>query len=109
MIITASLLRTRGNMKLAMGNRDAMPPTSVLADRADRAAKNMLENLVLFGVFLFAASKAAHPDRAIAGAELFVAARIVYWPVYLLGIPGLRTLVYAASMFGLAAIAMSLF
>lgn len=109
MIITASMLKTRGNLKLAMGNRDALPPAGALADRADRAAKNMLENIVLFAVVVLAASGGPHPAKAVLGAEVFVAARVVYWPIYLAGIPGLRTLAYAASMIGLVMIATSLF
>ena len=109
MIITASMLRTRGNLAAAMGNRDALPPASPLAERADRAAKNMLENLVLFGVIVLAVAGGGHsPARALLGAEIFVAARIVYWPIYLAGIPGLRTAVYAVSMLGLVMIGTSL-
>jgi uncharacterized MAPEG superfamily protein len=107
MIITASMLRSRGNLGVAMGNRDAMPPASPLADRADRAAKNMIENLVLFGVVLLAVGD-HNPARATLGAEIFVAARVVYWPIYLAGIPGVRTLAYFASMFGLVMLATAL-
>jgi uncharacterized MAPEG superfamily protein len=108
MIITASMLRTRGNLALAMGNRAAMPPASALADRADRAAKNMIENLVLFGVVVLAATGGPNPAKAVLGAEVFLAARLAYWPIYLAGIPGLRTAVYAVSMLGLVMIGTSL-
>ncbi|HET9624756.1 MAG TPA: MAPEG family protein [Kofleriaceae bacterium] len=107
MVMTASMLRSRGDLALAMGNRDAMPPASPLAERADRAAKNMLENLVLFGVVVLAAGD-HNPGRALLGAEIFLAARILYWPIYLAGIPVVRTLAYAVSMVGLVMIGTSL-
>lgn len=108
MLLIASLLRTRGNLAVAMGNRHELPPPSPLAERADRAAKNMVENLVLFGVVVLAASLGPNPAKAVLGAEIFVAARLVYWPIYLAGIPGLRTAVYAASVIGLVMIATTL-
>jgi uncharacterized MAPEG superfamily protein len=104
MIMTASALRTRGDLRLAAGNRDALPPPTAVAERADRAAKNMLENLVLF-VALVVAVGGRHPDRAVLGAEVFVVARIVYWPIYLAGIPGLRTAVWTVGVVGLAVLA----
>jgi uncharacterized MAPEG superfamily protein len=104
MIMTASMLRTGGNMKLAMGNRDALPPASPVADRAGRAASNMIENMVLF-VALAVAVGGRNPARATLGAQVFLAARLVYWPIYLAGIPGIRTLVWTAGMVGLVVLA----
>jgi uncharacterized MAPEG superfamily protein len=57
MIMAAAELRTptwtRAGARLAFGNRALLPDASPLAARADRAAKNMIENMVLF-VALFA-------------------------------------------------------
>jgi uncharacterized MAPEG superfamily protein len=104
MIMTASSLRTRLDFKVATGNRDAMPPPTPAAERADRAAKNMLENLVLF-IALIVAVGGRNPARAELGAEIFLIARLVYWPIYLLGIPGIRTIVWAAGAAGLVILA----
>lgn len=101
MILTASSLRTKGDIKLSIGNRDALPPPTPIAERADRAAKNMLENMVLF-VALVVASAGRDPARAQLGAMIFVVARVAYWPIYLLGISGIRTLVWAVGIAGLA-------
>lgn len=104
MIMTASALRTRGNLRLGLGNRDALPPPTAVAERADRAAKNMLENLVLF-VTLVVAVGGRQPARAELGAEVFLIARVVYWPIYLAGIPGLRTAVWTVGVVGLVLLA----
>ena len=62
MLLVASLLRTRGwtlpGMGLAFGNRDDLPAASAIAGRAERAARNMVENLVLFAALLLAAEVA---------------------------------------------------
>ena len=59
MLLGSSLYRARGwtpaGFLLALGNREAMPPLEGMAGRADRAAKNMLEGLLLFGLLLLAA------------------------------------------------------
>jgi len=104
MLMTSSMLRTKGDLRLGTGNRDALPEPTPLAARADRAAKNMLENLVLFGVILLAVS-GGNLARATLGAEIFLAARVVYWLIYLAGIPGLRTVVWAVSVVGLGIMA----
>jgi len=108
MIMTASSFRTRLDPKLATGNRDALPPPTPAADRADRAAKNMLENLLLF-VALIVAVGGQHPGRAQLGAEVFVIARIVYWPIYLAGVPVVRTIVWTVGAVGLAILASAAF
>jgi uncharacterized MAPEG superfamily protein len=41
----------------------------------------------------------------VLGAVVFVVARIVYWPIYLAGIPGLRTAVWTVGVVGLAVLA----
>jgi uncharacterized MAPEG superfamily protein len=64
----------------------------------------MLENLVLF-VALIVAVGGREPARVELGATVFVIARVVYWPVYLAGIRGLRTVVWGVGVIGLAIIA----
>jgi uncharacterized MAPEG superfamily protein len=100
MIMTASSFRTRLDMKVATGNRDAMPPPTAASARADRAAANMLENLILF-VALVVAVGGQNPERAELGAAIFLIARAVYWPIYLLGIPVVRTVVWTVGAVGL--------
>jgi uncharacterized MAPEG superfamily protein len=109
-LLLASMLRARtwtsAGQRLALGNREAMPEPSPLAGRADRAAKNLVENMPIFLSALLAARLAgAAPEDIAPGAQLFVGARIVYLGVYLLGIPYLRTLVFALSVAGIGMIA----
>ena len=56
MVLTASMLRSGGKLPAMLGNREGPGRDDALAGRADRAAKNMLENLVLFVAVILAAS-----------------------------------------------------
>jgi len=104
MIMTAAMLKTRGIVN-AGGNRDDLPDPSALAARADRAAKNMLENLVLFTALLVAARMGnGDQDRIVLGARIFFWARVAYFPIYLAGIKHIRTVVWAVGIAGLALI-----
>jgi uncharacterized MAPEG superfamily protein len=109
MIIASSLMRTTfwkpSGMKVALGNRDDVPEPSPLAARADRAAKNMLENLLFFCCLILAARLANAPqDRVVLGARIFFCARVAYFPIYLARVTHLRTLVWSVSVVGMGII-----
>ena len=112
MLISASLLRSRGwtpaGTKLAFGNRDDLPEPSALAGRADRAARNMLEGLLLFTA-LIAAVRLGGKSAPAGAAALFFWSRVLYFGVYLAGIPYLRTAVWIVSIVALARIAAAAF
>ena len=110
MLVVASAARSRGwtrfGLKLALGNRDDMPAPSAFAARADRAAKNMLENLALFATLLLAASLAGVANAALAvPCAVFIYSRLVYAPLYWLGVKYVRTGVWLLSVAALAWIA----
>jgi uncharacterized MAPEG superfamily protein len=107
MVVVAALARSRAisiaGLRAAMGNRDDLPEPSGFASRADRAARNMLENLVLFGTVLLAASMARVPagDLAIPCA-IFVGGRVVHALLYWGGVRYVRTVAWAVSLLGMA-------
>jgi uncharacterized MAPEG superfamily protein len=110
MLMTASVLRSRGwtpgGTKIAFGNRDDLPEATPLAGRADRAARNMLENLVLFSAAVLAVALADKTSAQTAlGAGIFFWARLAYWPCYLAGVIYLRTALWLVSIIGLAMVA----
>jgi uncharacterized MAPEG superfamily protein len=105
MIMTASGLRTRGSIFKAVGNRDDLAPSTPLSARADRAAANMLENLILFlAAYVAAKAAGAATPNIERGAWIFLGARTLYFPVYLLGIKVLRTLLWSIAILGVALI-----
>lgn len=90
---------------VAFGNRDNLVPPSPMSGRAERATRNMLENMVLFCALILAAHVAGVLGPRVAlGAQIFFWARLVYFFVYLAGIAYVRTLVWAVSIVGLGII-----
>ncbi len=91
------------------GNRESLPEVEGWAGRAQRAHRNMLENIVLFAALVLTARIAGRANASTAlGAELFFWARLVYVPVYLVGIPVARTVVWMVSVVGLLMIFLQL-
>jgi uncharacterized MAPEG superfamily protein len=84
------------------GNREDLPPLTGWAGRARRAHLNMLENLVLFAALVLVAHVAGKTNATTAlGAQLFFWARLAYAVIYIIGIPWLRTGVWAVSVVGM--------
>jgi uncharacterized MAPEG superfamily protein len=78
-------------------------PLGKLAGRAERALRNFQETYPAFialALALVVSGRAG--DLGTIGAGTWFAARIVYLPLYLLGIPYLRSLCWVVSMLGLA-------
>ena len=101
--VTGAFLQV-GLPKLA-GNREDMPVITGWAGRADRAHRNMLYGLVLFAALVLVAEITHKTDATTAlGAELFFWGRVAYAAVYLIGLPWIRTGVWAVSVVGLVMI-----
>lgn len=91
------------------GNREPLPDFTGWAGRATRAHRNMLENLVLFAALVLVAQVTGRANEMTAlGAQLFFWARLAYAIVYLVGIPWVRTGVWAVSVVGLVLIFLQL-
>lgn len=106
LIMVASLVGakawTPAGLMAAFGNREAPSSPGAFAGRAERTARNTLENFVLFAAIALVAH-ASQPGNAqvLQGALIFVWARIVYVPVYYLGLRFVRTAVWLVSIIGL--------
>jgi uncharacterized MAPEG superfamily protein len=105
MLVLGLLFRTRAwgpeGMMVAFGNREGIVAPAGVGGRADRAANNQIEAMAMFLAVVLAAQLAGKAPQAAFGATVFFWARLVYWPVYLAGIPVLRTLVWLVSIVGL--------
>lgn len=103
-IFLASTLRTKETgLGYNVGARDtAAPPPGRLTARAQRAQANLFETLPLFaGAVLIAHVANIHSSQTVLACWLYLGARVVYVPLYLLGVPVLRTLVFGVSVWGL--------
>jgi uncharacterized MAPEG superfamily protein len=88
--------------KPLVGNRESLPAFEGWAGRAQRAHRNMLESLTIFAALVLVAQVAGKSNAMTAfGAQLFFWSRLAYAPVYVIGIPGLRSGVWGVSFAGL--------
>ena len=109
MALTGSYYRNHASdlqgMRRAMGNRDNLPPPTPISGRADRAAMNMLENLVMFTALAAALHFSGRDSvQAQLGANIFFWARVAYFPAYLAGL-ALRPYIWSLGAIGLAMMA----
>jgi uncharacterized MAPEG superfamily protein len=96
-------------LPMLAGNRENMPALVGWVDRASRAHRNMLESLVLFAALVLVAHVSGKANAMTAvGAQLFFWARLVYAIVYIVGVPWLRTAVWAVGLAGLILIFLQL-
>ena len=87
------------------GNREDAPTATGAAGRGARAHRNLLENLLPFAIAILAAHAIGISDTlTLAGAWLFLAARVVHALAYIAGVTGVRTLAYVAGLVGTALI-----
>jgi uncharacterized MAPEG superfamily protein len=104
-IFAAAHLRTKQyGAKWNMGARDeTLPPLDPLAGRLVRAQANFLETYPIAIILLFGVVVAGRTSEWTAiGGWLWLGARAVYLPLYGAGVPVVRTIVYLASLIGLA-------
>ncbi|HEY0137396.1 MAG TPA: MAPEG family protein [Nannocystis sp.] len=85
------------------GARDeAMPPLNPLPARLVRAQANLFETLPLFAAAVLAVVVAGRTGvLSEVGAWMYLLGRVVYLPLYALGVPVVRTVVWMISSLGL--------
>jgi len=102
-IVAVLLTLPQVGLPALLGNRDDMPKIEGAADRAHRAYRNMFESMILFAPLVLAASLAGRANATvILGAQIFLWSRLAYAIIYVIGIPALRTLAWAAAIIGMA-------
>ncbi len=104
-VFAAVRVKTRQyGVRWNMGARDeALPPPDPLVGRLARAQANFFETFPVAGFAILLVTVADRTDAWTAvGALLWLAMRVVYLPVYALGIPKLRTAIFLLSVIGIA-------
>ncbi|NBB52784.1 hypothetical protein GVN24_31365 [Rhizobium sp. CRIBSB] len=112
-ILWAAAARTSElGLKWNAGARDGdTPPAGKLAGRLTRAQANLFETLPLFAAAVIMAQVTGKDGvmLTLAGAHLYLFGRIIYLPLYALGVPYLRSLAWLASVAGLVMVIAALF
>jgi uncharacterized MAPEG superfamily protein len=104
--------RTRqlGSKWNASARDEPLPPPTPVTGRLERAQKNLYETLPLFiGAVLAVHAVGRENGLSALGAQLYFWGRVVYLPLYALGIPYARSLAWAASFAGLVMLLVALF
>lgn len=111
LFLAAALMTRQRGMKWNASARDGeAPPLTGVAGRADRALHNLLETFPLFAAAVLAVAVTGRSDAGtVFGAQLWFWARVLYVPLYLAGIPYLRSLVWAVALAGLVLVLAGLF
>lgn len=102
LLLAATLMTAQRGSRWNVGPRDGEPrPLSGAAGRADRAFRNFLETFPFFAAAVLGVVAAGRTGEASAlGVQLYLWARIAYVPLYLAGVPYVRSLVWAVAMAG---------
>jgi uncharacterized MAPEG superfamily protein len=102
LLATLFSVGTRG-MPWGVGPRDEpAAPMGKLGARTERAFRNFLETFVFFAAaVLIAQALNKHTATTALGAQVFFWSRLAYLPVYMLGIPWVRTLLWVAALAGI--------
>lgn len=109
MLIAAAGAQMQVGLPMLAGNRENMPELTGWAGRAQRAHRNMLENLLLFAGLVLVAHIAGKANATTAmGCMVFFWARLAYAVIYLAGIPWLRTAIWFVSVIGMIMIFLQL-
>ena len=111
LLIAARVGNNQRGIAWNVGPRDQpSPPVSAVAGRLERAFRNFMETFPFFAVAILA-------DHAmnrfgmltLIGSQVYLIARVVYWPLYAFGVPVFRTLTWLVSMIGLLLVIAALF
>jgi uncharacterized MAPEG superfamily protein len=109
--IAASMNTSQRGFAWGAGARDGTPAeVTPLAGRLSRASANFLETFPLFAAAVLAVvAMGAGSERTALGAQLYFWARVAYVPAYAVGIPMIRTVVWAVAITGLVLVVLGLF
>ena len=110
-LLVATLMTHQRGLKWNTGARDGQAnPLSGVAARMERASRNFLETFPFFAAAVLAVvlTQRTSPETAL-GAQVYFWARLAYVPLYAAGIPYVRTLVWAVSLWGLLQVLWALF
>ncbi|WP_149196086.1 MAPEG family protein [Luteimonas suaedae] len=102
LLAAVAMTRQRG-LKWNASARDGQPaPLTGVAARLDRAMRNFLETFPFFAAAALAVAVTDSTSAAsVLGAQLYFWARLAYVPLYAFGVPYLRSLVWAVSLWGI--------
>ena len=99
--VQSILYRMQHGVEFAATGRDDEPKPNHLNQRADKALRNLQETYPVFLALAVAAALGRADDLTMWGSAMYLAARVVYLPLYVFGVKYIRSLVWVISAIGL--------
>lgn len=100
--VQSLLYRAQHGIGFSNGPRDDEAPPNKWLGRSERALRNLIETYGVFVALAVATELSGRSDALTQwGAHLYFWARWVYLPLYLFGVPWLRSLSWTVSALGL--------
>lgn len=111
LVIAARTGNRQRGLAWNVGARDApAPPVGNVAGRLERASRNFMETFPFFAVAaIVLALLGRHNWATVWGSEIYLAARLVYLPLYGFGVPVLRTIVWLIALLAIVLLLVALF
>ncbi|MEX0971539.1 MAG: MAPEG family protein [Paracoccaceae bacterium] len=99
-----------GGIRWGTGPRDLPPPAHALIGRANRALRNLLETAPAFMALVLVAELSGRANVVTNTAVMvYLAARSLYLPLYLVGVPWLRSFAWNIATGAIVAVLVGIF
>lgn len=110
-LLAATFATARRGLRWNAGPRDGTPAAlGGVGGRIDRASHNFRETFPFFAAAVLAVIVLQKADATSAlGAQVYFWARVAYVPAYALGVPYVRSAIWAVSLAGLLMVMSALF
>jgi|SRR5436190_2306109 len=101
-VLAAGVANRQRGLRWNIGPRDEIKPVIGVAGRLTRAFANFQETFPIFAVAVIVCGVLTkYNNNSAIGAYLYLIGRLVYLPLYALGVPLARTLAWAVSLIGI--------
>ena len=101
-LATGMAVSSERGIEFSGSARDDQKPIGGMGGRVIRAFSNFKETYVLFVALVLAGQVLdRHSFLTLLGANLYFWGRVVYWPLYVAGVPKVRSLVWVVAMLGI--------
>jgi uncharacterized MAPEG superfamily protein len=108
-VATGQFTTIQHGFRYGLSPRDEQKPVTGIGARVERAFANYMQTFPFFAAAVLLATIAGrHSWLTITGAQLYFWARLIYVPLYALGIPVARTLAFLVALVGIIMILLAL-
>jgi uncharacterized MAPEG superfamily protein len=108
-VATGQVAASQHGLAYNMGPRDEQKPLTGVGARVQRAFANYMQTFPFFVAAVLAAHAAGrHSWLTVTGAQLYFWARLAYVPLYISGVPVVRTLAFLVAVAGIVMLLVAL-